>query len=71
MNIISSSSAIGIDGTVYVGSQDTYLYAINPDGTMKWKFKGGSFESSPAIGAAAPNTANFISNIAIDSFNIQ
>jgi len=39
---ISSSPVIGIDGTIYVGSQDTYLYAINPDGTLKWKFKTGA-----------------------------
>ncbi len=47
---ISSSPVIGIDGTIYVGSQDTYLYAINPDGTLKWKFKtGAEVDSTPAI----------------------
>lgn len=29
--------AIGFDGTVYFGSEDT-LYAVNPDGTEKWRF---------------------------------
>jgi len=34
-----------------VGSYDNYLYAINPDGTLKWKFgTGGDILSSPAIG---------------------
>jgi len=58
------SPTIGIDGTIYLGSaatlpQDTqYLYALNPDGTLKWKlaFKpvmGNYFGINfpPAIGA--------------------
>jgi len=49
---IESSPAIGSDGTVYVGSWDNNLYAINPDGTEKWHFTtGGLVRSSPAIGA--------------------
>ena len=46
-----SSPAIGADGTIYVGSEDYKLYAINPDGTEKWRFAAGrSVHSSPAIG---------------------
>lgn len=30
-----SSPAIGADGTIYVGSDDNRLHAINPDGTQK------------------------------------
>lgn len=49
---VGSSPAISADGTIIVGSDDTYLYAINPDGTLKWKFKTeGNVYSSPAIGA--------------------
>ncbi len=33
---IYSSPAVGPDGTIYVGSRDFSLYAINPDGTLKW-----------------------------------
>jgi len=33
---VRSSPAIGEDGTIYVGSNDGYLYAINPVGTLKW-----------------------------------
>ncbi len=49
---VSSSPAIASDGTIYVGG-DIDLYAVNPDGTMKWKFPTGSLieHSSPAIGA--------------------
>ena len=49
---ISSSPAIGNDGTIYVGSRDSYLYAIKPDGTLKWKFQTNSdICSSPTIGS--------------------
>jgi outer membrane protein assembly factor BamB len=49
---VSSSPAIGSDGTVYVGSDDQNLYAINPDGTKKWSFlTEGHVYSSPAIGS--------------------
>jgi outer membrane protein assembly factor BamB len=45
-----SSPAIGPDGTIYVGSQDNYLYAVNPEGTLKWRFQTGDVvRSSPAI----------------------
>lgn len=48
---IDSSPAIDDSGTIYVGSFDGKLYAINPGGTKKWEFLidfGGL--SSPAIG---------------------
>jgi outer membrane protein assembly factor BamB len=42
--------AIAADGTVYVGSNDTYLYAIKPNGSFKWRYKTGSdVHSTPAI----------------------
>jgi len=48
---IVSSPAISSDGTIYVGSRDNKLYAINPDGTKKWEFTSeGWVDSSPAIG---------------------
>jgi outer membrane protein assembly factor BamB len=50
-NEITASPAIGMDGTIYIGSWDTYLYAVNPDGTQKWKFQTGDrITSSAAIG---------------------
>ncbi len=50
-DFVQSSAAIGADGTVYVGSQDGNLYAINPGGTQKWAFDiGSAVKSSPAIG---------------------
>ncbi len=51
MENLVSSPAIGADGTVYVGSGNC-LYALNPDGTLKWRYETGWYvSSSPAIGA--------------------
>ncbi|MBU1651627.1 M6 family metalloprotease domain-containing protein, partial [bacterium] len=50
--MVESSPALGSDGTIYVGSQDGYLYAVNPDGTQKWKFMTfGAIWSSPIVGS--------------------
>ena len=50
---VSSSPAIGSDGTVYVGSDDKKLYAINgKTGVKLWEFvTGDGVSSSPAIGS--------------------
>ncbi|MCP5455214.1 MAG: PQQ-binding-like beta-propeller repeat protein [Thermotogae bacterium] len=32
------SELLGSDGTIYVGSLDKNLYAINSDGSKKWSF---------------------------------
>jgi outer membrane protein assembly factor BamB len=47
-----SSPAVGADGIIYVGSQDHHLYAIKPDGELKWSYptSGSISYSSPAIG---------------------
>ena len=47
---IHSSPAV-VDGTVYVGSQDSKLYALDAvTGAKRWEYKtGGWVESSPAI----------------------
>lgn len=36
-----TSPAIGIDGTVYIGTENYRFYALNPDGTEKWSFPEG------------------------------
>jgi outer membrane protein assembly factor BamB len=47
---INSSPAVSCDGTIYVGSDDGFLYAVNPDGTLKWKYEtGGSIVASPSV----------------------
>ncbi len=49
---VHSSPAVAADGTVYVGSNNNRLHALNPDGTIKWEFHFGALgnvKSSPAI----------------------
>ncbi|MGG1657972.1 PQQ-binding-like beta-propeller repeat protein [Brevibacillus sp. NRS-1366] len=49
---VFSSPAIGPDGTVYVGSLDNNLYAVDKNGNEKWHFETeDKVVSSPAIGA--------------------
>jgi outer membrane protein assembly factor BamB len=47
---IASSPAIGLDGTIYFGSSNHNLYAVNPEGVLKWQYPtGGEIDDSPAI----------------------
>jgi outer membrane protein assembly factor BamB len=49
---ITSSPAIGTDGTIYVGTGDGRVRAVTPQGAPLWVFPTGSFIfSSPAIGS--------------------
>lgn len=52
---IISTPGFGQDGTIYFGTQNASLYAVDPDGNLKWKWKYDgwgpqAFESSCAIG---------------------
>jgi len=47
---ITDGIVIGNDGTLYFGDYSWEIYAINPDGTLKWTYHtGGAITSSPAI----------------------
>lgn len=52
---VESSPAIGYDGSVYFGSYDGYLYAVEDKGDygeLKWKFKTeGAIDGSPIVDA--------------------
>ncbi len=43
---IFSTPIIDAAGTIYVGSADHYFYAINPNGTEKWRFETGEIIDS-------------------------
>jgi outer membrane protein assembly factor BamB len=53
--VVFSSPAVAADGTVYVGSRSRRIWAINPNGSLKWRFPNTFisaldwFESSPAV----------------------
>ena len=66
--VISSPAVVG--DTVYVGSADHNLYAINLDaGTLKWKFKtGGRVNSSPAVAGSVVYFGSYDGNFyAVDA----
>jgi len=47
---VSSDPAIGDDGTIYIGSGDSYLYALYPNGSLRWRFKtGDEIHGHPSI----------------------
>jgi outer membrane protein assembly factor BamB len=52
---VTSSPALGSDGTVYVGSFDHRLYALDPDtGQARWSFlTDAHIYGSPALGSGA------------------
>lgn len=47
ISIYENTASIGVDGTIYIassgkGAEDSTLYAIDPDGTLKWKYYMGT-----------------------------
>jgi len=36
---VLTSAAMADDGTIYFGTEDAILYAVNPDGTEQWQFQ--------------------------------
>lgn len=49
------SLALGADGTVYFGSQnDDTLFALNPNGTVRWRKDFGTDLNGQALGIAPP-----------------
>ncbi len=66
---VLSSPAIS-DGTLFIGSSDHFLYALDSaSGALKWKFEtGGRITSSPAVSAGVVYFGSFDSNFyAVDA----
>ena len=45
---IFSTPIVGADGTTYVGSADSWFYAVAPNGKLRWRFKTGNLIDSAA-----------------------
>jgi len=53
-NFVESSPTIGSDGTIYFGSDDGNVYAVDPYGNLKWNFTtqdSSIVRTAPTIGA--------------------
>jgi outer membrane protein assembly factor BamB len=49
---VDSGAVVTDDNTIIFGSKDYYIYAMNPNGTLKWKYEtGGPIFSDPAVAA--------------------
>jgi outer membrane protein assembly factor BamB len=52
---IFSTPIVGGSGTIFVGSADTYFYAISPRGKQRWRYKTGNLiDSAGFIGPYDP-----------------
>ncbi len=52
---IFNTPVIDAQGTVYIGSADHYMYALNPDGSLQWSYlTGGIIDSAGALGQFDP-----------------
>ncbi len=48
--MVWSSPAVALDGTIHFGGEDGWIYALNANGTLKWRYNtGAAVWSSPAI----------------------
>jgi outer membrane protein assembly factor BamB len=56
---IFSTPVIDADGRIYFGSADHFFYALNPDGSLHWKYETGEIIDS--AGALTPGAITFIS----------
>jgi outer membrane protein assembly factor BamB len=58
---VTDAPAIGADGTIFFGTKDGTFYAVNPDGTLRFKVtSGGQISAAPAI--ANDGTVYFVSD---------
>ena len=56
-----SGIALAPDGTIYMGDRAGIIYALNPDGTEKWRFQTGSTIHSAGPTVAADGTIHIAS----------
>ena len=66
---VTSLTRVGADGSLYFGCLDGYFYALNPDGSLKWKRNlDDEIWSSPAL--LAEGKAIFIGSMAEGLANV-
>ncbi len=50
--LVANSPVVGADGSIYFGSLDGNLYALEPDGSELWRADFGQISGLPALGEA-------------------
>ncbi|MBP8130637.1 MAG: PQQ-binding-like beta-propeller repeat protein [Candidatus Hydrogenedentes bacterium] len=66
---IFSTPVIDGEGTVYFGSADRHFYALNPDGTLKWRFQTGELiDSAAALHRVTPGEPPSVTFASGDGF---
>lgn len=48
---VTGALALAPDGTLYAAGTDGFVYALDPEGNLKWKLRTGPMQASPVIGA--------------------
>jgi outer membrane protein assembly factor BamB len=61
--VLANSPAIGADGSVYFGSLDGNLYALDREGVEVWRASFGQVSGVPALSAAGPAYAGAASPV--------
>jgi len=62
-NITHSTPAIAQDGTIYIGANNGNLYAINPDGSIRWQYDLEESLGTPVIGPSGKIYVNSVNNL--------
>jgi PQQ-like domain len=65
---IAGALALGDNGMIYAAGGIGYVYALNPDGTLGWKFRAGPVQDSPVIG---PDGAIYVTTTSGNVFAIN
>ncbi len=55
-NVNGNSPAIGADGTIYLITRNGFVYAINPNGTLKWSYNTTTSSGNGGIAVASDGT---------------
>lgn len=56
------SPSVVADGTVYVGTAEGNLFAIHPDGSLKWKYRAGGSIFNLGLAVGLDGTIYFVAN---------
>ncbi len=65
---IAGALALGDNGAIYAAGGIGYIYALNPDGSLAWKYRAGPVLDSPVIG---PDGAIYVTTTSGDAVAIN